>query len=669
MRRLRLLVAGALLAGGIGAARADAPEPTYQEALNHAGPSARAVRSPDGAVAVGQVVTFDATASGAVRDHRWDFGDGAQAEGAVVTHAFPADGVYLVRLTVHDEYGAPAGAKLEVPVGLVHEEFVTEDVWIPTADYQLHGVAIRPAAPGRYPVVVEYGPYAAVPFSDNSEMLLVRSGYVKLHVEGPGRFASGGHWDQFGPEVRRAGHDAVEWAAAQPWSNGKVGLMGYSGPAVAALLTAGSRPPHLAAVVARNSYSDFYRDLIYPGGVYNSNTFGQFWSAVFLGGQDTGYAQNKPALLAQRWADYSRVMAEMAEHPWYDSYWRDRHITASPVSAPVLYVGSAHDLWPRSTYEIAKWIAPAGGKAVFVPGGHSTPDPSGWEAGGFSDGEARAWWERHLKGVTNGVKGRPPLSVYAARGGDMAPDRGAWLRFGGAAPHQQVSYQPLFLDPAPSPGGVPAFRSLSAAAGAGAASPAPTPLVVSPGSGLTTDNTPSYDKRLYGMQAPDDAQAVVFETPVLSSDMTVAGPVVVRLWATLAAADMAWSVHVNDVWPDGTSHYISSGLLAASQASTLDLGRSSFSGSELVRPWYRHDALGAVAPGELREYVIEVWPVANTFAAGHRLRLTIAGQNAVWRVAPASGPAALIYHDAAHPSRVLLPIADPTARALAHPHR
>lgn len=666
MRRV-LLAAAVLWAGAAVAVRA---EPTYQDAVNHTGPSAKAVRSPNGPVSVDQPVAFDGSASttadgSPVRDYRWDFGDGFQADGPSPTHVFHGDGVYLVRLTVHDAYGAAAGAKIEVPVGTVYDDTVSEDVWIPSHDYLLHGVAIRPKAPGRYPVIVEYGPYMAIPFSDNSEMVLVRSGYVKLHVEGPGRFASGGHWDQFGPEVRQAGYDAIEWAAAQPWSNGKVGIMGFSGPAVASLLVASSRPPHLAAVVARNSYSDIYRDLVYPGGVENSNTFAQFWTAFFLGGQDTAYLQgSNPTLLAQRWADYGRVMAEMAEHPWFDSYWRDRQITGSPVAAPVLYIGSAHDLWPRSTFEIARWIEPAGGKAVFVPGGHGTPDPSGWEGGGFSDGEARAWWEHYLKDVPNGVDRRPPLSVYEARGGDLAPDLGTWLAFG-PAPQSQAAYQSFYLDPTPAAGDAPAFHSLAAGA---VDSAAPTPVVVSPASGATTDNTPNYEKPVGGLQAPDDAQATVFETPVLSSDLTVAGPVVVHLWSTIAGADMAWAVHLNDVWPDGTSHYISSGLLAASQASTLDLGRSLFSGDELVRPWYRHDGLGTVAPGSLNEYVIEVWPVANTFGAGHRLRLTVAGQNGPWRVAPASGPAALVYTDAQHPSRLVLPVANPSALALVHPH-
>jgi len=285
---------------------------------------------------------------------------------------------------------------------------------------------------------------------------------------------------------------------------------------------------------------------------------------------------------------------------------------------------------------------------------------SGWEIGGFSDGVARGWLDHYLKGADNSVETRPSLVAYAARGGDASGtnfDLGRWVSLPDW-PGNGVDYQSLYLDSTPRPDDPP-MRTLTESAPVGPPGSLPAPLVVSPASGATTDNTPSYEAPAGGAQEPDDAQAVVYETPPLTHDLTVVGPVTVHLWSTLAAADLAFAVHLNDVWPDGSSNYVSSGFLQASQADTYDAADALSADGQVVRPFYSHDTSSVVTPGSLREYVIEVWGVANTFGAGHRLRFTIAGQNVVWRASVRSGPAALLYADAAHPSRVVLPVVAP----------
>ena len=63
------------------------------------------------------------------------------------------------------------------------------------------------------------------------------------------------------------GYDAVEWAARQPWSNGRVGMIGVSFGGITQLVTAGQQPPHLGAIAASSATSDLYRDVAYPGGI------------------------------------------------------------------------------------------------------------------------------------------------------------------------------------------------------------------------------------------------------------------------------------------------------------------------------------------------------------------------------------------------------------------
>jgi putative CocE/NonD family hydrolase len=676
--RARLVALAAAVACVALSVPAAADEPTQDDIANHTGPSARSAVRPANVVAAGTTLTFDASASSSadgspLRDWHWDFGDGTQADGAVATHRYLADGVYPTRVTVHDGFGDVGVSKQVVRVGQTYPAQVTEELRVPTRfGYTLHATVIRPQAPGAFPVVMEYGPYLNGAFSDTIETETVESGYVKVHVEAPGRGSSGGHFDLFGNETREAGYDAVEWAAVQPWSTGKVALIGYSGPAVGALTVAGSRPPHLAAVVARNSPTDIYRDLAYPGGARNANTFLDYWIPYFLQGQDTLYAgptgTNDSALLSQRAQDNAALLADVHAHPTYDGWWRERNLSAFPVSAPVLYIGSQHDLWPRSSFEMYHWIHPAGGKVVMTPGQHSTPDQTGWESGGFTDGPARGWLDHYLKGVPNNIENAPPLLAYAGRGGDAAAqaiDTGRWVSLPDW-PGNGVTYSSLFLNAEPQ-SGEPGFRSLSPAPPTSSTGTLPTAVVLSPAAGATTDNTPNYAKQANSLQEPDDAQALVFETPPLEQDLTVAGPVVVHLWSTLAAADLTFAVHVNDVWPDGSSNYISTGLLAASQASTLSTARSLYVGDELVRPYYGDDSPRDVDPGSLHDYAIEVWNVANVFGRGHRLRLTVAANNAVWRSSLTSGPAAVVYQDAAHPSRVVLPVVAPDVGRAAFP--
>ena len=90
-----------------------------------------------------------------------------------------------------------------------------------------------PAEPGRHPVVLTRSPYtrgslAAGSNCDNQQFLeFARAGYVGLNQDTRGRYRSGGSFDPFqqeGPD----GYDSVEWAATQPWSNGRVGIFGSS---------------------------------------------------------------------------------------------------------------------------------------------------------------------------------------------------------------------------------------------------------------------------------------------------------------------------------------------------------------------------------------------------------------------------------------------------------
>ena len=130
---------------------------------------------------------------------------------------------------------------------------------------------VRPAAPGRYPVLVTRGPYGKDGYVDNpdhSMWFFSRNGYVVVSQDCRARFESeGGSYNPLFQEVED-GYDTVEWAARQPWSNGRVGTTGqsYLGATQYALATNNPLPPHLQTMAPVSASSDFHQSWVYHTG-------------------------------------------------------------------------------------------------------------------------------------------------------------------------------------------------------------------------------------------------------------------------------------------------------------------------------------------------------------------------------------------------------------------
>ena len=131
----------------------------------------------------------------------------------------------------------------------------------------------RPATPGQYPVLVVQTPYnkdgVVNTALGGAFQYFAERGYVVVTADVRGTGASEGQWDSFGPLEQRDGYDTIEWAAAQPWSNGKVGGLGPSYMAITQLTTAAQHPPHLEAIFPVVPMGDGYRDIVFSGGDFN----------------------------------------------------------------------------------------------------------------------------------------------------------------------------------------------------------------------------------------------------------------------------------------------------------------------------------------------------------------------------------------------------------------
>ena len=152
---------------------------------------------------------------------------------------------------------------------------VERNVEVPMRDGTLLRADIwRPDLAGQFPVLIERTPYDKTASSESSlgaGEYYASHGYVTVIQDVRGRFASDGLFYPFrddGDGENQDGYDTVEWAAAQPWSNKKIGTIGgsYSGATQYRMLA--TQPPHLVAQFVRQSSSDYYIEWVYRSGVF-----------------------------------------------------------------------------------------------------------------------------------------------------------------------------------------------------------------------------------------------------------------------------------------------------------------------------------------------------------------------------------------------------------------
>ena len=288
----------------------------------------------------------------------------------------------------------------------------------------LRANVFRPEAPGRYPVLLSAQPYgkdslprrrrrgaghrvplqyrlaandAPMAFSAWTALeapdpgFWVARGYVVVNVDLRGWGTSGGTPEPFSPTEGADVHDAVEWAAAQDWANGRVGMSGVSYLAISQWSAAATRPPHLAAINPWEGFTDAYADFAYPGGVRESG-FMVVWSAwqkllrpsspSFRGGQK--------------------------RHELRDEWWQRKAPALEDVEVPALVCGSFsdHSLHSRGSFEGFRRIA-SPHKWLYT---HRGPKWSTYYDPAVQQVQAR-FFDHFLRGEDNGQLEEPAVRV------------------------------------------------------------------------------------------------------------------------------------------------------------------------------------------------------------------------------------------------------------------
>lgn len=274
----------------------------------------------------------------------------------------------------------PPKAATAQPYAMIFEQ----DVPIEVSDGNvLRANVFRPDAPGRFPVVMAQGVYGKdVHFEDAFKMQWdqlisvypelcsngstgrylrwetadperwVPDGFVIIHVDSRGAGKSPGYLDPRSPREIVDYYDAIEWASAQPWSNGKVGLLGISYYAVTQWRVATLRPPHLAAICPWEGYVDYYRDSTHHGGILSSGFANYWWPkqclAVQHGNGNTphrdrltgGLMNGEPLSEAKLVANRTDYPADIVRHSLDSTWWRERTPVLERINVPVLSAGN-----------------------------------------------------------------------------------------------------------------------------------------------------------------------------------------------------------------------------------------------------------------------------------------------------------------------------------------
>ena len=505
------------------------------------------------------------------------------------------------------------------------------DVPVPMDDgLVLRADVYRPPGTGRHPVILSYGPYGkGLHFEDlytdqwrrmlaahpdvpagstnryqNWEVVdpekWVPDGYACVRVDSRGAGRSPGLLDLWSAREAQDLFQCVEWAAAQPWSTGRVGLNGISYYAMNQWQVAAQEPPHLAAICVWEGAADYYRDLAHHGGILC--TFGRAWfpsqvvrvqhgrgTRGYRSRLDGDWVSGPPTLTEEELGASRRDFYEDCRTNTLasDAYWRSRMPDWSRVRVPLFSAANwgGQGLHPRGNFE-GFVRAASTQKCLEVHGiehwTHFYTD--------YGVGLQKKFFGHFLKGEDTGWRSQPRVLLQVRHPGERFVERheNEW-------PLARTRWTRLHL--------CPADQRLAAEPPA-------------------RDGSVAYE----GL-----GDGVTFLTSPLEAETEITGPVAAKLWISSETTDADLFLVLRVFAPDmkevtfqgalDPHTPVAQGWLRASQRK-LD--------PELTLPWrpyHTHDERQPLTPGQVYEVDVEVWPTCIVVPPGYRIGLTVRGRD------------------------------------------
>lgn len=483
---------------------------------------------------------------------------------------------------------------------------------------------------------------------------IVEEGYV--HVIGDLRGSGGsegehiGNYNAGGVSLGEDAYDLIEWVAAQPWCDGRVGMVGISYFGSMQLLAAAERPPSLKAIFISGGHYDFY-ETTYHGGI--------MWfmprAAREGRGGDSGWAftdrissrmlETVPddevrARVAARLADPDVAawpnLVHVLHYPKHHEAWFD--IITNELDGPWYEERNPITMAPQ--VEVPVWLQIDQGRGWTMDGTielfDALPGPKKLTIGPYPPMQSRPWVEEHdkmfrwydhwIKGVNNGVMDEPRVSVFVEGSREYA--------HGHEFPPHEVEYRPLYLRTRSRLSAEPELMGPEAAAPDGFYQ---APLTVT-----------------------DRVEVIRWSTPPVEEPTELMGTGAAHLFAQIDQDDTNFIMRFWDQAPGGSRQLLTTAYLKASHR---ELDERSTEGN----PYHPHTRTKPVVPGEITEYVLRIYPFAATLMPGHRLVAELScnepledEHNALLPPdafhLPVGRPVThKIYRDALHPSRLVLP--------------
>ncbi|QUC55975.1 CocE/NonD family hydrolase [Streptomyces sp. A2-16] len=484
-------------------------------------------------------------------------------------------------------------------------ETAHEDIRVPLADgTRLYARVWRPLTPERVPAILEYQPYRltdrTAPRDRQRHPWYAGHGYASVRVDVRGHGNSEGvPGDAYSATELADGVEVVNWLAAQPWCDGRVGMFGISWGGFTSLRIAALAPEPLKAVVTVCSTDDRYdNDVHYLGGSVLAVDM-HAWAATMLA---LVCRPPDPLYAGEAWRDLWLERLEQVDpflHTWLDhqtrdDYWRRGSVREGlgTIGAAVLAVGGWHDPYRDTVLRLVEHLPADRVRGIVGPWSHQYPDrgrPPG-PAIGFLQ-ETLRWWDQHLKGVDTGVMREPLLRSYVV-------DSHSPATVHATLPGRWVG-EPAW----PSPNVTTVSYGLQ---GAPVLVRSPQHTGVDAGRFLPFGN----DADLPPDQREEDARSACFEFAV-GEETWVLGQPRVRLRVTSEVSRGQVVARLCDVAPDGSSTLVTRGAL----------NLSARHGQDRVVPW---------EPGATQEVTLALNGIGHAFPPGHRIRLAVSSAYWPW---------------------------------------
>lgn len=452
--------------------------------------------------------------------------------------------------------------------------------------------------------------------------------YLQVHIRGTGD--SDGAFDALGDRTQQDLVEVLAWACEQPWSNGRIGLYGFSASAITVYNSLHHELPCVETAVLGAGTHELYRDLMYPGGIPNLvpaiGVLGLIGAPSIQAGPDRfGRA---PLSVVDTLGGMFDTGISYLEHPTLDQWWQERGMRGDVNDLPILMVTGFYDVESRGPFQVFQELRGTGSHLMVVGAHDGVPEGSG----GSDEARAR-WYDRHLRDIDNRVDEEPAVQLWLSNGDREAMLAGDFAQASGEDwPLPGTRWASLALDPARS-GSASTVNdgTLSLTA---PAEPAQQSYLTIPSLPTASDpHTTSLLGIFNGAPLLTDLSLVEplglsFTTPPLAEPLVAAGPGSVELLVSTTVPGSDLYVILSDVGADGTAHPVATGRLRTDYPAIDPIRSLHDDTGAVVQPYGRFDVPDPAQVGEERRYHVELWPVGNRFQAGHRLRLHVVGASA-----------------------------------------